>query len=49
MLLNSHVIEMLYVAIGDLLISGEVEFEVAEAVYLGAKIRQIFLHRRTTS
>jgi predicted nucleotidyltransferase len=44
---NSEAIEMVYVAIGDLLISGEVEFEVAGAVYLGAKIRQIFFHRTT--
>jgi predicted nucleotidyltransferase len=44
---NGEAIEMVYVAIGDLLISGEVEFEVAGVVYLGAKVRQIFFHRTT--
>jgi predicted nucleotidyltransferase len=44
---NADAIEMVYVTIGDLLISGEVKFEVAGAVYLGVKIREIFFHQTT--
>jgi hypothetical protein len=44
---NGDAIEMVYVTIGDLLISGEVEFEVAGAFYLGVKIREIFFHQTT--
>lgn len=39
---SADAIEMVYIALGDLLVTGEVEFEVAGAVYLGQRIRQIF-------